>query len=290
MSGRASSVSHPAACGFHHATWQNRIGGASKHVRSMRSRLAASREVSLTAWHPIPTRNPGAFRMYAGASDDGVGSIDDSVDEDGVRDYLAELTWLPPLDPTKETEEIDATTDPTTMVLPVFPLGSTAYMPHSDHVLNIFEPRYRQMYSDILFNGSRRFVVPVSHPETGKLAAVAPVFYLEDLKEVSEQTADAVKYVCSHKVIGRVSIKRTLNDSVWADRSTYLKAVIEPLAPCSPSGPPRTCRTATTCSTFLNQGTDKCTQTFFSTGADGSSCRCRIPKPENSRRSRRCFI
>ena len=229
MSGRASSVSHPAACGFHHATWQNRIGGASKHVRSMRSRLAASREVSLTAWHPIPTRNPGAFRMYAGASDDGVGSIDDSVDEDGVRDYLAELTWLPPLDPTKETEEIDATTDPTTMVLPVFPLGSTAYMPHSDHVLNIFEPRYRQMYSDILFNGSRRFVVPVSHPETGKLAAVAPVFYLEDLKEVSEQTADAVKYVCSHKVIGRVSIKRTLNDSVWADRSTYLKAVIEPL-------------------------------------------------------------
>jgi Lon protease-like protein len=102
-------------------------------------------------------------------------------------------------------------------------------MPHSDHVLNIFEPRYRQMYSDILFNGSRRFVVPVSHPETGKLASVAPVFYLEDLKEVSEQTADAVKYVCSHKVIGRVTIKRVLNDAVWRDRSTYLKAVVEPL-------------------------------------------------------------
>ena len=87
----------------------------------------------------------------------------------------------------------------------------------------------RQMYSDILFNGSRRFAVPVSHPETGRLASVAPVFYLEDLKEVSEQTQDAVKYVCSHKVIGRVRIKRTLNDHVWADRSTYLKAVVEPL-------------------------------------------------------------
>ena len=87
----------------------------------------------------------------------------------------------------------------------------------------------RQMYSDILFNGSRRFAVPVSHPETGRLASVAPVFYLEDLKEVSEQTQDAVKYVCSHKVIGRVRIKRTLNDRVWADRSTYLKAVVEPL-------------------------------------------------------------
>jgi Lon protease-like protein len=72
-------------------------------------------------------------------------------------------------------------------------------MPHSDHVLNIFEPRYRAMYGDILFNGSRRFVVPVSNPETGALASVAPVFYLEDLKEVSEQTKDQVKYVCSHK-------------------------------------------------------------------------------------------
>ena len=146
-----------------------------------------------------------------------------------TRDWMSELNWIPPLDPTKETEEIDPEVEPQTMVLPLFPLGSTAYMPHSDHILNIFEPRYRQMYSDILFNGSRRFAVPVSHPETGRLASVAPVFYLEDLKEVSEQTQDAVKYVCSHKVIGRVRIKRTLNDKVWADRSTYLKAVVEPL-------------------------------------------------------------
>ena len=75
----------------------------------------------------------------------------------------------------------------------MFPLGSTAYMPHSDHVLNIFEPPARQMYSDILFNGSRRFVVLVSPPRRAGAAAIAPVFYLEDLKLVSEQTADAVK-------------------------------------------------------------------------------------------------
>ena len=79
------------------------------------------------------------------------------------------------------------------MVLPVFPLGSTAYIPHTNHELNIFEPRYREMYNDILFNGSRRFAVPVCDPDTGRLAAVAPVFYLEDLKEVSEQTGDAIK-------------------------------------------------------------------------------------------------
>jgi Lon protease-like protein len=74
---------------------------------------------------------------------------------------VGELTFLPPLDPTKEEEEIDMEAEPTTMVLPVFPLGSTAYMPFSDHILNIFEPRYRQMYSDILFNGSRRFAAGV---------------------------------------------------------------------------------------------------------------------------------
>ena len=38
-----------------------------------------------------------------------------------------------------------------------------------------------------------------------------------------------MKYVCSHKVIGRVHINRTLNDKVWRDRTTYLKAVVEPL-------------------------------------------------------------
>jgi hypothetical protein len=38
-----------------------------------------------------------------------------------------------------------------------------------------------------------------------------------------------ISYQCSHKVIGRVRIKRTLNDAVMRDRSTYLKAVVEPL-------------------------------------------------------------
>ena len=174
----------------------------------------------------------GRFRLFAGGADaaGGVGETsDDEGSASGARDFLEHVEWLPALDPTKETEEIDPEADPGTMVLPVFPLGSTAYLPHSDHILNIFEPRYRQMYSDILFNGSRRFAVPVSHPETGRLAACAPVFYLEDLKEVSEQTQDAVKYVCSHKVIGRVRLTRTLNDRVWGDRSSYLKAACEPL-------------------------------------------------------------
>ena len=178
MASGASHQTRGARYGTAGATWR-RAGDAGR----LRSRVAAAAPRPATRWASPPRRDPAAFRLFAGAAD-GPGEASDD-EKSSARDYLAELDWLPPLDPTKETEEIDPEAEPTTMVLPVFPLGSTAYMPHSDHILNIFEPRYRQMYSDILFNGSRRFAVPVSHPETGRLAAVAPVFYLEDLKEVS---------------------------------------------------------------------------------------------------------
>lgn len=49
-------------------------------------------------------------------------------------------------------------------VLPLFPLGAVVYTPFSEHRLNIFEPRYRAMYNDILFSGSRRFAVCTMHP------------------------------------------------------------------------------------------------------------------------------
>jgi hypothetical protein len=44
-----------------------------------------------------------------------------------------------------------------------------------------------------------------------------------DLKEVSEQTADRVKYICNHKVTGRVKIHRILNPEAWESRDTYLR-------------------------------------------------------------------
>ena len=235
---RHSAVTWRGGCGG------GLIGGTHGGVLGRAAAACPSAPLAARPWAIrltyAPRRNPSAFRLFAGGSADGppgpTAEDDDTGDGSAslggsgsgtmTRDWMSELNWIPPLDPTKETEEIDPEVEPQTMVLPIFPLGSTAYMPHSDHILNIFEPRYRQMYSDILFNGSRRFAVPVSHPETGRLAAVAPVFYLEDLKEVSEQTQDAVKYVCSHKVIGRVRIKRTLNDKVWSDRTTYLLSLI----------------------------------------------------------------
>jgi hypothetical protein len=98
------------------------------------------------------------------------------------------------------------------------------YTPNTEHVLNIFEPRYRQMYTDILMNGSKRFVVVTSHPtEQGRFAKTGVLFELEDLKEVSEQTRDQIKYICNHKVTGRVTIHRVLNPEAWETRETYLK-------------------------------------------------------------------
>ena len=80
------------------------------------------------------------------------------------------------------------------------------------------------MYTDILMNGTKRFVVVTSHPtEQGRFAQTGVLFELEDLKEVSEQTADQIKYICNHKVTGRVTIHKVLNPEVWETRETYLK-------------------------------------------------------------------
>lgn len=80
------------------------------------------------------------------------------------------------------------------------------------------------MYNDILMNGSKRFVVAMSHPEKeGTFAETGVIFYLDELKEVSEQTEDQIKYVCNHKVIGRVKLHRIINPEAWTTRETYLK-------------------------------------------------------------------
>lgn len=139
------------------------------------------------------------------------------------------VRFLPALD---FGQSEDAESSEGALVLPCFPLGDSSYVPDSKPMLNIFEPRYRQMYSDILFSGGRRFIVPPIQqqaPGEIKLAEVGVVFYLDDLQEVSEQTGDQVKYVCSHSVIGRVRLKKVLNPRAFADRSTYLRVECEDL-------------------------------------------------------------
>ncbi|CAE7571726.1 unnamed protein product [Symbiodinium sp. CCMP2592] len=138
-----------------------------------------------------------------------------------------EIRWLDPLD--EKAEEITPAEDAT--VLPVFPLGGP-FMPYTKQSLQIFEPRYRQLYDNILLSGSRRFVVCPVDPRSEdslRLGEVGVVFYLDDLKDLSEQTQDRVKYVCEHSVIGRVKLKRVLNPADWFSRSTYLRAETDPV-------------------------------------------------------------
>lgn len=109
-------------------------------------------------------------------------------------------------------------------IYPLFPLGGIVYTPYSDHVLNIFEPRYRELYNDILMNGSKRFIVAMSHPtEEGTFAETGVIFQLLDLKEVSGLTGDQIKYICNHRVVGRVKLHRILNPEAWKNRETYLR-------------------------------------------------------------------
>lgn len=142
------------------------------------------------------------------------------------------VTWLPSVydsDPSRSVSDasisdISNEEEGVTETLPLFPLGGIVYTPNSEHILNIFEPRYRQMYNDILMNGSKRFVVAMCHPsDEGRFAQVGVLFSLEELKEVSEMTADRVKYICNHRVTGRVKIHKVLNPEAWESRDTYLK-------------------------------------------------------------------
>ena len=154
---------------------------------------------------------------------------DDDEDDDDDEDEplsrgIDSVSWLPTLiGATGSVPEMDESPEGAE-VLPLFPLGGIVYTPNSEHILNIFEPRYREMYSDILMNGSKKFVVSMSHPtESGRFAQMGVLFELEDLKEVSEQTADRIKYICNHKVTGRVKLHRVLNPEAWQSRDTYLR-------------------------------------------------------------------
>eukprot|EP00633_Aureoumbra_lagunensis_P001449 CAMPEP_0197304468 /NCGR_PEP_ID=MMETSP0890-20130614/52269_1 /TAXON_ID=44058 ORGANISM="Aureoumbra lagunensis, Strain CCMP1510" /NCGR_SAMPLE_ID=MMETSP0890 /ASSEMBLY_ACC=CAM_ASM_000533 /LENGTH=298 /DNA_ID=CAMNT_0042784481 /DNA_START=325 /DNA_END=1221 /DNA_ORIENTATION=- len=63
-----------------------------------------------------------------------------------------------------------------------------------------------------------------------EFAQVGVVFFLEDLKEVSQQTNDAIKYICQHKVLDkRVCIHSVLNPEDWVTQETYLRCEVSEL-------------------------------------------------------------
>ena len=188
------------------------------------------------------THRPIGFRVqrFAANDDDVEDNDDDDEDDDDddddidalepLADGIDSVSWLPSVKDSKMSTAAAATSNqseeyPNAELIPLFPLGGIVYTPNSQHTLNIFEPRYREMYTDILMNGTKRFAVAMSHPtKSGTFAQMAVLFELEDLKEVSERTADQIKYICNHRVTGRVKLHRVLNPQDWETRSTYLRA------------------------------------------------------------------
>lgn len=149
--------------------------------------------------------------------EDEIQDIDDDDDDEFIEPLsngVDSVSWLPTVvgkrGPGHNNSELSVNKD--SEIIPLFPLGGIVYTPNSEHILNIFEKRYREMYTDILMNGTKRFAVSMSHPtEQGRFAQMAVLFELKDLKEVSEQTGDRIKYICNHKVTGRVKLHRILN-------------------------------------------------------------------------------
>eukprot|EP00747_Dinoflagellata_sp_TGD_P123470 gnl/TRDRNA2_/TRDRNA2_173823_c0_seq4.p1 gnl/TRDRNA2_/TRDRNA2_173823_c0~~gnl/TRDRNA2_/TRDRNA2_173823_c0_seq4.p1 ORF type:complete len:453 (-),score=72.84 gnl/TRDRNA2_/TRDRNA2_173823_c0_seq4:92-1450(-) len=136
-----------------------------------------------------------------------------------------EVRWVPTLDP--KVDDINATEGAS--ILPLFPFSTKPNLLHETPRVGVSEPRYRILYNDILFSGARRYLVPAVDQDTGRLAETGAILYLDDLKEVSEQTQDNVKYIGEHTVIGRANIIKVLNPRVSATRETYMSAEVEVL-------------------------------------------------------------
>mmetsp|Transcript_47732 Transcript_47732/g.137907 ORF Transcript_47732/g.137907 Transcript_47732/m.137907 type:complete len:409 (+) Transcript_47732:46-1272(+) len=168
------------------------------------------------------------------------------TDGSDLRGLAEPVEYLPPLDFTTNEDHEPAVGS---LVLPCFPMKSLTPVPSTKYEIGISEPRYRQMYNDILMSGGRRFVVPFQHKDSPRssnfvveaggeteevlLGAVGVVLYLDDLSEVSQETDDEVKYVGRHSAIGRVRIKEVLNPRAFADGlfgpSNYLRLEVEDL-------------------------------------------------------------
>jgi len=109
-------------------------------------------------------------------------------------------------------------------LLPLFPLDE-AHIPHTEHVMNIFEPRYREMYRHLENgDGDKQFVVTMTHPtEDNTFAQYGVILTAKEIMDVAEATEDEVKFIANHKVTGRVKINRILNPEDWETADTYLR-------------------------------------------------------------------
>lgn len=156
--------------------------------------------------------------------------------DEWTRKEIDQVEWLPAVDESHSSP----LTDPEYTILPLFPLSGPSYNPSgplprfsslsdvptpgTEISLNIFEPRYRKMYNDIISSGLRKFAVPFAHPTIpGKFAAYALLYEIMQIKEVSDETNGQIQYVCNHLVTKPVKMKAIINPDAWVTKESYLK-------------------------------------------------------------------
>jgi Lon protease-like protein len=152
-------------------------------------------------------------------------------------EWVEAVDWLPAIDETHNTPYQPSD-------LPLFPLSSPL-LPNGDEEnkplplfsplmdmpvggmetpLKIFEPRYREMYKDILADGSKKFVVPVAHPfHAGRFARYAWLFEIVRVEDIADQTQGQIHLVAHHLVTRPVRIETIVNPADWTTQSTYLR-------------------------------------------------------------------
>ena len=150
------------------------------------------------------------------------------------------VEWLPALHSMSATETM---TEEDSKVYPMFPLGGPLYdpmdpllplfsamsdvaVPGNEMPLKIFEPRYRQLYDDLLRKpvGDRHFVVPYCHPtDPRRYARYGALWEVVSVQEVADETNGIYQYVADHVVTKTVRLERIINPLVMVTQETYVE-------------------------------------------------------------------
>ena len=113
---------------------------------------------------------------------------------------------------------------PKEVALPLFTSPQDIPVPGMEVPLQIFEPRYRELYDDLQTSGNRQVVVPFAHPFIpNRFAKYALVHTLTNLKEIADETNGKVQYLADHVVTKPIYISAILNSQVWSAQETYLQ-------------------------------------------------------------------
>ena len=167
--------------------------------------------------------------------EDNLYSLDSPISSESL---LESVDWLPSI------SEMEETTEQQMFELPIFPLSGPVF-PDEDGEklpllsqfsdtpvfgmevpLRIFEPRYRQLYQDLLSSpdSPRKFVVPFAHPYIpGKFANYGWIYEIVNVDDVADQSNGQFQLVCNHVVTQPIKIAGIANPKDYKTQSTYLR-------------------------------------------------------------------